>query len=73
MVDPRLLAQAKQLDATDRIELIGELWQTLDHDDLPVTQAEKAMLDERIVELEAKPESGHTWGDVEARLRSRAS
>ena len=60
MVDLTLLAQAKQLTAADRLELIGELWQTLDHDDLPVTEAEKVMLDERIVELEANTDSGHS-------------
>jgi putative addiction module component (TIGR02574 family) len=71
MVDQALLTQAKQMTAADRLELIGELWQTLDHDNLPVTDAERDMLDERVVDLSANPDSGRPWGDVEAELRSR--
>lgn len=71
MVDQVLLTQAKRLTPADRLELIGELWQTLDHDSLPVTGAERDMLDERLVDLSANPDSGRPWGDVEAELRSR--
>jgi putative addiction module component (TIGR02574 family) len=71
MVDQALLTQAKQMTPADRLELIGELWQTLDHDNLPVTAADRDMLDERVADLSANPDSGRPWGDVEAELRSR--
>ncbi len=71
MVDQVLLTQAKQLSPADRLELIGELWQTLEHDTLPVTNVEKVLLDERIADLSAHPGSGRPWGDVEAELLSR--
>jgi len=71
MVDQVLLTQAKQLSPADRLELIGELWQTLDHDKLPVTSFEKALLDERLADLSAHPDSGRPWGDVEAELLGR--
>ncbi|MHB1235674.1 MAG: addiction module protein [Microbacteriaceae bacterium] len=71
MVNQALLTQAKQLAPADRLELIGELWQTLDHDDLPVTHAERVMLDERLADLAANPDSGRPWEEVEAGLRRR--
>jgi putative addiction module component (TIGR02574 family) len=64
MVDPALLTQAKQLTPADRLELIGELWQTLDHDELPVSDAERAMLDERLLDLTTNPESGRPWEEL---------
>lgn len=71
MVDQTLLTQAKQLTPADRLELIGELWQTLDHEALPVTDAERTMLDERLADLSADPESGRSWEEAEAELRRR--
>lgn len=71
MVDQTLLTQAKQLAPADRLELIGELWQSLDHDALPVTGAERTMLDERLADLSANPDSGRSWGEVEAELHRR--
>jgi hypothetical protein len=38
MVDPVFLAQGKRLMSPDRVELINELWDSIDADDLPVTQ-----------------------------------
>ncbi len=71
MVDPTLLAQAKQLTPADRLELIGELWQTLDHDELPVSDADRDLLDDRRRDLAANPDSGRSWEEVDAELRRR--
>lgn len=71
MVDQALLTQAKQLTAADRLELIGELWQSLNPDEFPVTAAERTMLDRRRADLAANPESGRRWEDVEADLQRR--
>lgn len=71
MVDEALLTQAKRMTPADRLELIGELWQTLDHDNFAVTAAERDMLDERVADLSANPDAGRPWGDVEAGLRNR--
>ncbi len=72
MVDQTLLSQAKQLPPADRMELIGELWQTLDHEELHVTDADRTMLDERLADLAANPDSGRPWQAVDAELRRRA-
>lgn len=39
----------------DRLELIGGLWDSLSPDDLPVTDAERAMIDDRLVDLTDNP------------------
>ena len=71
MVDHTLLNQAKQLKPADRLELIGELWQSLNTDDLPVTDADRSMLDERLADLSANPDSGRAWDEVESDLQRR--
>lgn len=71
MVDQALVTQAKQLSAADRLELIGELWESLNHDELPMTEAQKALIDERLAEPDADPLAGRPWEDIEAELRQR--
>ena len=71
MVDPTFLTQAKQLTSADRLELIGELWQTLDHDELPVSDADRDLLDDRLRDLAANPDAGRPWEEVDADLRRR--
>lgn len=53
------------LTPAEKLELIGELWDSLDADDVPLTQAQKDEIDRRI-ELD---EPGVPWEEVEARLR----
>lgn len=53
MVDPVLLSQAKRLDVSDRVELINELWDSIDAEDLPVTPETAALIDERLREADA--------------------
>ena len=71
MVDAALLAEAKRLSPDDRLELISALWQSLSPDQLPVTDAEKLMLDERLAELRANPSDERDWADAEASLQRR--
>jgi putative addiction module component (TIGR02574 family) len=71
MVDPALLSQAKSLDVADRVELISELWASIDADDLPVTTETDDLIDERLREADAAPLEGTSWEEVEAELRAR--
>ena len=48
MIDESLLAKVSNLSPADRLELIGAVWDTLSPDDLPVTDAEPALLDARL-------------------------
>lgn len=71
MIDSELFERIAQLSPKDRIEFINALWDTLPHDALPVTDAEKALLDSRLAETEKSPEDESDWPDVKARLQKQ--
>ena len=74
MIDETLLAKVLSLNPADRLELISVVWDTLSPDDLPVTDAERALLDARLADMERNPEDQSPWPKVKARLeRRRAS
>jgi putative addiction module component (TIGR02574 family) len=56
------------LSPADRLELIGVVWETLSADDLPVTDAERALLDARLADMERNPDDQSPWPEVKARL-----
>ena len=68
MIDESLLAKVASLSPADRLEFIGEARDTLSPEDLPVTDAERALLDARLAEMEAHPEAQSPWPEVKARL-----
>lgn len=68
MIDESLLAKVASLSPADRIELIGALWDTLSPDDLGVTDAERALLDVRLTDMEQNPDDHSPWPEVKARL-----
>jgi putative addiction module component (TIGR02574 family) len=68
MIDESLLAKVASLSPADRLELIGSVWDTLSPDDLPVTDAERALLDARLADTEAHPDDQSQWPKVKARL-----
>jgi putative addiction module component (TIGR02574 family) len=65
-----------QLDVQTRLEIIDELWDSVVNDlndpdkpnALPVSDATRALLDERIREYRADPTMGLRWDDVHERL-----
>jgi putative addiction module component (TIGR02574 family) len=68
-----LLEEALKLSPRARLQLIGELWDTLSEEDIPVTAEERALLDSRLADLEAHPNDQSSWPEVEARLEKRRS
>ena len=68
MIDESLLAKVSSLSPTDRLELIGMVWDTLSSDNLPVTDAERALLDARLAEMARNPNDQSPWTEVKARL-----
>jgi len=47
---------------------MGAVWDSLSPNDLPVTDAEKALLDSRLDDMERNPEDQRPWPEVKARL-----
>ncbi|MFN2498084.1 MAG: addiction module protein [Pyrinomonadaceae bacterium] len=57
----------------DRLELITKVWDTLAPEDLPVTDAERVLLDARLADMEAHPDDQSLWPEVKARLERLTS
>ena len=68
MIDESLLAKVSSLSPADRLELIGKVWDTLSPADIPVTDAERALLDARIADMDENPDDQSPWSEVKARL-----
>jgi len=59
------------LTPKERLELIGELWDSLDATDVELTEEQRVELDRRLDALEATGPVGTPWPEVEARIRAR--
>lgn len=70
-MNAHLLAEALKLTSTERLELIEALWDTLWEADLPLTDEERALLDDRLTDLEVNPTDQSAWSEVKARLEQR--
>ncbi len=68
MIDESLFAKVASLSPADRLEFIGVVWDTLLPDDLPVTNAERALLDARLDDMESHPDDQAPWLEVKSRL-----
>ena len=68
MIDESLLSKVTSLSPADRLELIGKVWDTLSSDDLPLSDAARALLDARLTDMEAHPGNESPWPEVKTRL-----
>jgi putative addiction module component (TIGR02574 family) len=68
MIDNALLEKICKLEPADRLELIGVVWDSLTATDLPVTEAERDLLDVRLADMESNPDDQSSWTDVKKRL-----
>lgn len=61
------------LNVEERLELIESLWESLvvDPSHVPVTDAQKQVLDERLAEIEAGDDARAPWEEVRARTLER--
>lgn len=72
MVDATLLSKAKALSPAERIELMGELWESLSGE-LPISDAERNLLDQRLREADERPQEQSPWSEVERLLSNLGS
>ena len=68
MLDHSLLTQVVSLSPEERLELIGAVWDSLSPNDLAVTDAERALLEARLAEMERNPDDQSPWLEVKTRL-----
>jgi putative addiction module component (TIGR02574 family) len=71
MVDPVLVEQATSLSVDERLELIGAVWDSIDHSTRPVSPAVAALIEERVGDAQTNPLDGRSWKDVRQSLRER--
>jgi len=73
MVDAKLLEQVTALTAGEQVEFIGAVWDSLDRSKLPVSAADRQMLDEALDDLATRPDDGLSVVESVARLRNRVA
>ena len=63
------------LTPAERIELAQDLWDSLEDDQVaeafPLSDEQRAELDRRLADLDANPDAGRPWEEVEAEIRAR--
>jgi putative addiction module component (TIGR02574 family) len=69
MANPKI--DFSHLSPQERLELIGELWDSLDDQAFEVTPELAAELDRRLDELRRNPDAGRSWEEVRADLGRR--
>lgn len=50
-----------RLTPPERLALIAQLWDSLEHNELPVSEAQKAELEHRLSSLDEDRRNGVTW------------
>ncbi|HEV7671316.1 MAG TPA: addiction module protein [Thermoanaerobaculia bacterium] len=68
MVTLELRQTVLQLPAEDRQELAEVLWDSLDSEAATLPSWQRQILQTRLAVLEANPEAGSSWEEVEARI-----
>jgi putative addiction module component (TIGR02574 family) len=61
-----------RLTPQERLDLIGELWDSLTAEDVPLTPAQQAELDRRLATFEDDRRAGIPWEDLDAELDRRS-
>ena len=64
-----------KLNVEERLDLIESLWESLisDPSNVPVTDAQKQILNERLDKIDAGDDAGIPWEEAKARILKRLS
>ena len=60
-----------RLTPTERLALIAQLWDSLEHEQLPLTRAQESELKSRLSSLDEDGRTGVTWACLKAELEQR--
>jgi putative addiction module component (TIGR02574 family) len=66
-----LTPELARLSPRQRLDLIESLWDSLDDEDVPVTDAQRAELDRRIAGFDQDREHSIPWNQLKAEFRQR--
>ena len=60
-----------RLTPTERLALIAQLWDSLEHKQVPLTGAQEAELERRLTSLDEDRRQGVTWASLKAEIEQR--
>lgn len=60
-----------RLSPPERLALIARLWDSLEHEQLPLTSGQQAELERRLISLDEDRRDGVTWDALKAELEQR--
>jgi putative addiction module component (TIGR02574 family) len=63
--------EISRLSVDERLELIGQLWDSLEHEPLPLSTALQQELDRRLATLDQERSGGQSWEQLRAELERR--
>ena len=70
-IQPLSHDELARLTPIERLELISQLWDSLEEGQLPLTPAQQAELDRRLASLDQDRREGITWATLKAELEQR--
>jgi len=59
------------LSPLKRLALIAQLWESLEHEQVPLTSSQQAELERRLASLDQDRRDGVTWAALKAELEQR--
>jgi putative addiction module component (TIGR02574 family) len=63
--------ESNRLSPDERLSLIAQLWDSLEDDHIPLTNAQQTELERRLATLDQDRERSITWEDLKAELEQR--
>jgi putative addiction module component (TIGR02574 family) len=60
-----------RLTPAERLALIAQLWDSIEHEQLPLTNAQESELERRLSSLDQDKSNGVTWASLKAELEQR--
>jgi putative addiction module component (TIGR02574 family) len=63
--------EIRRLSVDERLDLIGQLWDSLEHEPLPLSTAQQQELDRRLAMLDHERADEQSWEQLRAELERR--
>jgi len=60
-----------RMTAPERLALIAQLWDSLEHERIPLTPAQQAELERRLASLDDDQSDAVSWAELKAELQQR--
>jgi len=68
---PNKILDFSHLSPAERLQLVEDIWDSLEDDQVPVPDWHREILDQRLKAYRENPEAGASWEEVRERLLKR--